>query len=970
MRALRLLLGGFALLLLLAVAAVWLLPPLLDWDRYRDSIATLASEQLGRDVRIAGPISLALLPTPQLTAAGVSVTEGGDGITIRADQLNLRVGLAALAAGRIDARELVLRGAEMRVPWPLQPVQISAAAPEWFATTSVQIEDGQLVVGRVAITGIRARLTTDAFTGSYTAAGNGQISGRPWHFTGRLTRAGDDGAAGLDITVDGHGPVQDTGATLTGQLHPDGSFVGRIAGRGPDLSQLLPAPAVPFRAEGRVSISGGLAAADDLVGEIGGSAAKGAVALRVLPQLRLDVALAANRLDLDGWAPALLRGRAPAFPTGIDLSAEAAQLAGGTLRRLRGAFDIEGGTVAVRELKMVLPGDAALAVTGQVLPREGGAQVPRFEGDVTLSAPALRTTFAWLDAAGVAPFSALPPGVLRSAEMAGHAVLQPGQLALSRLDGTLDGIRVSGLLGLRTGERPGLAATLRMDRCDLDPWLPAALPPLAGIPARLARMDADLRLTAQQAFLRGTAFGPVALDAAVEGGALTLRRLDVTASDMRATLSGALREGGRIADGRLDLQAPSAAPLAGLLPPALAPLARARTFWLAPLMLQATASGAPEALGLRISGELGDLRLEAQPTLDLSGRSAAGVLTLRHPGAPRLLESLGIGGTASWLGDGSLGLVARLSGQFAVGRPARWAADSFDLSAGGLHANGTLALEADGTAPPLLSGRIVAETLPLPVPHPRSPEPLPIAALAGWRANLRLEAGRVLDGLTPVLEQAAATLSLAEGKLRLEGGTARLDGGTLGGSASLDVGGTVPALAVQATLTGATVDGPLFGLPVDLVTGRVDAGLSLEASGYSPAALLATLSGEARVTAMDGTLTGFSLASATGGLPEAALRTALSGGTTAFTRLDLALRARRGVMEVTEARMTGASGAVTLGGSVDLGGSTADLRFGLLPAVADPPVVGLRLNGPLDQLKRSAEMAAVVRWRAEHAARP
>ena len=45
------------------------------------------------------------------------------------------------------------------------------------------------------------------------------------------------------------------------------------------------------------------------------------------------------------------------FPTGIDLSAEAAQLAGGTLRRLRGAFDISGGAIAVR---------TAAAVPGRV----------------------------------------------------------------------------------------------------------------------------------------------------------------------------------------------------------------------------------------------------------------------------------------------------------------------------------------------------------------------------------------------------------------------------------------------------------------------------------------------------------------------------------------------------------------------------------------------------------------------------
>ena len=100
--------------------------------------------------------------------------------------------------------------------------------------------------------------------------------------------------------------MQGIGATLSGQIGPDGTLAGRITGRGPDLSQLLPAPAVPFSAEGRLTIAGGLAAADDLAIDIGGSPARGAVALRVAPSPRLDLALAASRLDLDAWLPVLL----------------------------------------------------------------------------------------------------------------------------------------------------------------------------------------------------------------------------------------------------------------------------------------------------------------------------------------------------------------------------------------------------------------------------------------------------------------------------------------------------------------------------------------------------------------------------------------------------------------------------------------------------------------------------------------
>jgi len=239
--------------------------------------------------------------------------------------------------------------------------------------------------------------------------------------------------------------------------------------------------------------------------------------------------------------------------------------------------------------------------------------------------------------------------------------------------------------------------------------------------------------------------------------------------------------------------------------------------------------------------------------------------------------------------------------------------------------------------------------------------------LAGWQARVKLEAAQVLAGAAPVLQQAAASLELADGRLRIAVLSARLGGGALSGSASADITAERPALALDVTLSGAALTEPLFGLPVDIASGRLDASVSLTASGYSPAALLSTLSGQVRLQAADGTVAGVSLGDALGRLEDPAVRAALTGGTTAFTRMDLALRAQGGVLQVVDGRMTGPSGTATLAGSVDLTGNTAALRLGLTPAVPDPPEIGLFLAGPIDGLRRLPELAAVARWRAEHA---
>lgn len=954
---------GLVLLLAAALVAAWLVPPNLDLDRYRADIAEAATARLGRSIRIDGPIALQLLPEPMLTATNVTIGSG-DSIGVTAAELRLRVALWPLAGGRIDARELVLRGADLRLPWPLDPASLIVRTPSWLSALSARVEDGKLHIGGLSFTGIDATLTTGLYTGTYAAAGTAKFSGQQWTFTGRLSQPGPDGSAALDVTLDGQGPVQGTGGSLSGQIGPDGTLAGRVSARGPDLSHLLPAPAVSFRAEGRVTVAGGLAAADDLAMEIGGSPARGAVALRVSPAPRLDVALAASRLDLDAWLKVLGRTAAMDLPTGVDLSAEAATLAGGTLRGLRAAVDLSNAGADVREARAVLPGDAPFHLSGHITPFDvAGQRRSRFEGDFAVTAPALRTTLAWLEHAGAMPPGALPDGVLRRADLTGHVLSDPGQVAIGPLDGTIDGSHVSGSLSLRTGKRFVIGAGLSVDRLDLDPWLPSATPGLAALPAYFAPFDADLRLEAKQALLHGITVAPLSLDAGAEGGRLTLRKLDFQVNGVHADASATVAQGGVVSEGRLDLQAPQAEPLAALLPESLAFLGhRAPGLWRASANIQVLGAGAPDRLALKVTADLADLRLEAQPVLNLVSHGWTGTMTLRHPGAPRLAEALGLPGAATWLGDGSLGLIAQFSGD-----PTHLVAESFDVTAGAMHATGALTLDHGGAAAKL-TGHVAAETLPLPLPYPRALDPLAIPPLAGLEASVKLHAAQVLAGLSPVVDHADADIGVAGGVLAVDITAAKVAGGDLAGRVALDTSVTLPALAVDLTLHGAMIAGPLFDLPLDLAAGKLDAAAVLAASGHAPAALLSTLAGDLRLNVRDGTAIGIDLARAGADLADDALRAALTEGDTPFQTFDLSAHVERGIVTLRAAQLTAPSGTASLTGAIDLPGASADLRLAIRPAVPDPPELGLRLNGLLSALSRTPELAEATRWRTAHAA--
>jgi hypothetical protein len=973
---------GIALLLLVAVlgAGLWFGPRLVDWDPWRPRLAELASARLGRSVSLEGAVELVLLPQPMVRAGRVSIgglpgetTEeaAATGFAASARAMRLRLDLGALLAGRLEPREVALVGAELRLPWPPRYAGFSLRPPTWLTELDARIEDGRLLLGSMVLEGINARLSTGGPTQALRVEGGFHWRGRQLRFDATLGRPGWDGIVPMELTLAG----PEASGIARGVLVPESGFEGRLEARGNDLNALLPAPPGQFSANGRLTASADLLAADDLTLDLAGAPARGAVALRIAPEPRLDVALVASRLDLDGWTAALRAAAAggearPRWPLSLDLSAEVASFRGQTLRRLRGAAFLEGERMTLSDVSLLLPGDTELELAGATA---GG----RLELAVRFRGEDLRST---LIALGL-PLSGTDPARLKQGEGRLRLVLESSQSSVPELSAVVDGTRLSGAGVLRHGPRPALGLGLTVDRLELDPWLPA-LPGWQEAGQALSALDLNLRLAADQLSLRGTVLERASLDAALEQGKLTLRRLSGRLARAELVASGVAQfsPAPRFQDLSIELVGPEARDLAALLP---GRWPDGRALATQPVALRLSAGGTPEALALRGALELGELRAEASGTLDAVQRRGNGTVTLRHPGAPRLLaEALGrLDG--AWLGEGSFSLVATLAGNAQT-----VTAESFDLVAGMLRARGQVTL-AEGARRPRLTGRIAAERLPLPLPRWRDAAPLGLDALLdAFDAELAVEAARAeagngagsggnsAGGGGPVLEKATATLLQQDGVLRLEGLRAQLAGGTLEGSLRIEAGdaasGGPPRLALNAGLKGAAVTAPLLGLPVDLAAaGGVEMTLDLTASGHSAQALAGTLAGEARVALRDGVVVGFDLTGAGGAagladLPaaESAVRGALVRGATAFERLELSARLAGGRATLSEVRLVGEGGlSASAEGSLDLARGALDLLIAL--RAPEGPDLGLRLTGSAEEPRRLPETAAWSRWRAE-----
>jgi hypothetical protein len=950
-----------------AVLALWLVPRHLDWTEYRAELQRIGAAQLGRSVRIDGAFALEMLPQPRLTARGVSIGDAGDGFSGSAQEIRLGLALAPLLRGHVVVTDLTLVAPRLRLAGLPALWEVAGRPTPLFAQAEVRLENGEITVGALRLADVDARLTSLGPSGPYTMAGRFELAARRVEFSLALGQPGFDGAATLEATLATRGARLSTAGIA---WHGGFAFAGTVRAEGTDLSALLPGPALPFSAEARLSAEGWAATADQLDLRIGASRLTGAVSLRLDSAPRADIALAAVRLDLDPWVrPARGLIATPPVPIGLDLSVEAASLFGGTLRALRVAAVVADGQIAVNEATALLPGGAELAAGGSVSMSERG---PRFDGLVELDAPDLRSLLAWLDA--VPPWAG--PDVLRALRVSGSVVAETGRVQVEVADGTaLDGVALAGRLAWRTdAQRPTIAAELALDRFDPPPWLAGGLPQ-PDSPA-LAGLDLTLRLEIGHVPMGDFTARDVVLDGALEAGRVTVRRLavgDIAGGRLAASAAGTLGARPRLAALDLTFAGTDVARLVPIVPWQV--VVAARPLWLGGYTLRATVRQEGESLAIAAVAEAMDARIEATGTADPAFTRATGRVALRHPGAPRLLQALGLADPAPWLGEGALTLVAEATAQrTARGRRITLRATELGLGALRAQVSGEVVLDAEARRAALT---VEAEHLPLPGIDPRAPSLLPAAVLPGWTAAVVLRAAELSIGGEAALSRVDAALEVADGAVALRRLAATAGGGAVQGMLRFAPADGV--LAAEASITDAVLAGPLFGLAFDLGGGRVTAEARLTAIGRSPLAMLASLAGEGRLSASEGVLVGFGLGQVAEALqapvpvPEglAALRAALTEGATGFDRFETRFTITDGVASLGQSKLASAAGTAQILGEIDLRGGSLDLDIPLAPMGAEPlPRIRLRATGPWSAPLRVPETAGAARFLAERAAQP
>jgi hypothetical protein len=929
---------------------VWILPATLDWNRYRNAIAGFAADELGRPVRIGGAVTLRLLPRAILTAADVTFPDQGDGVSARLHALRLEVAIWPLLRGHLVMRDLVLGEPVLRLPWPLPPNLGMPVSPYVRHSFTARVEQGGVELGGLVLTGIDASLRSGAATGALQILGAAEVAGAPWRFATSLGAPDAAEQAPLTVQVSGLDAFSGTTGRFDGRL-ASGTLTGRVDGGGQDLSRLLASPSGPWHASGAFKAAAGLLELPDLALAV--PAATGATAqvvMHITGRGGLEMRLHASNVDPKAWgmAWAMAWGKAtegqqrPSLPMRLTLDATHARLLGGSVDDVGGTVGWDGEAAVLEGGRAILPGRALLTLSGKLARGTDGVSV---DGPASLDAPDLHATLAWLHPLAPSVIGAPAGPALGSAAITGRLHLSGKAMSLSGMAGTLDGSGIAGGFGIGFASRPGFGVGVVLDRLNLDDaW--ASAPGWPGF-------DGDIALRATSAHWRGQDVGTLETVLHSGNGSVSVRRLTLSGPAGRMSMSGRVDAEGGLADARISASAADLQGLAAMAKRLGMPDALLQPgLWQGNAALDMTASGPPHAWALQLHGDAGDLRLEAQAALDASARTGSATVTVRHPGAPRLLEALGAAGAALWLDTGSFALLAHLSGS-----PLHLRVEDLDLTAARLRLSGHVNADLSG-ATPLIEAWLDADTLPLPWR-----EAFPAGWLQGWSGRLHIRAGQVLADLVPVARGLGTQVTVQDDALLADPVVAAaIDGGSLTGQAVADLGQTPAKVAARLNLSGAGLSVAITGLPVDLGGGQASGTLDIDATGLGAAAWLASARGSFALRLTDTQVRGMDLAKVSRLMalrqpaPRGPLVSALTSGTTEGFAGTLSGDIKGGRVAFGQASLAAPAGNLGMTGTLALDGSSADLAIAVMPAAPAPPLLRVLLSGPWSSAKAQADI--------------
>jgi uncharacterized protein involved in outer membrane biogenesis len=376
---LKKILAAIGALLVVVVAALLIIPSLIDWNGYKAQISQAARDATGRELNLAGDLSMSLIPSPSLSVTDVSlgnVPGAQDDDMVSIGEVRVAVALMPLLTGTVQVTEVSLinpviaietfeDGSNNLVFNPDQAVRsgpdagIISMPGSTGETASEPLDDGNGAdasdsTGSDLASTIQVdRLEIENATIIYRAPGseeriegltlgvsaqtlNGPIEGEGYVFyrgipltfavnVGQISQTEPFPVSlklGIDkvdggVTVAGRVDLSSDTPGFDGEIDSDFDDVRQAAMRiiG-DSADIPDIAAKPLDLGGHITANAKSVTLNDLSIRFGETRGSGAIAIDQEPSLSADVALRFNQLDLDSILVLADMGDAASAPVG------------------------------------------------------------------------------------------------------------------------------------------------------------------------------------------------------------------------------------------------------------------------------------------------------------------------------------------------------------------------------------------------------------------------------------------------------------------------------------------------------------------------------------------------------------------------------------------------------------------------------------------------------------------------------
>ncbi|HEY2529782.1 MAG TPA: AsmA family protein [Xanthobacteraceae bacterium] len=489
---------GLGIAIILALVSALVAPLVVDWGNYRAAFEAEAGRLTGLTVRVNGSIDARILPSPLVKLNDVEVGEGGQAPLVRAETLELEVGLGSLLQGKIEAKDLHLVAPQISlgldrsgaIDWPrLSP----SFHPEALSISRLRVEDGRIVLTDAA-SGAHLLLQKFWFNGDVRSlvgpfAGQGAFVAGDELFGYRLSGTRGSGGFKIKFGLDpsDHPLTTDFEGTVSldrGVPQFDGTFaLARPVGAALANGQRVVSE--PWHAGGRLRATPAAASLDDAAFQYGPD--EGAIDVNGHARLtfgenpHLEGAVSALEVDVDrALATPDLTRRPPLLvikslletlpasielpmPAHIGVGIEAVTIGGTAIQSLHGDVRFDGVGWRLDNVGFRAPGSTEVTLSGRLEDTLYGAV---FSGPATLQSTDLDMLLLWLNG-----HNGLPTGEAKSMTAHGDLTIATDRVAVDRLAATLDQESVEGRLAysFAAATRPAsFDADLRAREFDLD----------------------------------------------------------------------------------------------------------------------------------------------------------------------------------------------------------------------------------------------------------------------------------------------------------------------------------------------------------------------------------------------------------------------------------------------------------------------------------------------------------------------